>query len=204
MTTPDERTWDYITDSPWVDAVYQVLQDLPHLPERVDVRDWVFPDRMPLDRLRKLLDFLSVPDTAVLSDEFTRRVAKNLFAYFHKNSWLALNRTAEDLQFVYTADWRAGDRDDPQVPATRRTALDICISPSPLLDPDERYIAAVRDWINWVLPYLDGQVRPLDDPSATLRERIVISLCPYGELDLHMDVAGRAVVRLDLPTTKAV
>ena len=204
MTTTAAWTWDDLTHSPWVEAVRQVLEDLPHLPDEVDVRDWVFPDRMPIDRLRKFLDFLQVPDTAPLSDDFTRRVGQNLFSYFQRNSWLAVDRTAEDLQFVYTADWRAGDRDHPEIPSTRRTALDFCITPSPLVEPDERYIAAVANWLRWTLPYLEGEVRTVDDREGTLRPRIKLSLCPTGELDLPMDLAVRAVVRIDLPTTKAV
>lgn len=199
MTTRTTFTWPDLTHSPWVDAVYRVLHDLPEpLDREIDVRDFVFPDRMPIRLLRDVLDFLQVPETSHLSDTFTRRVGENLYAYFQRNSWLAVDRTAADLQFEYIADWRHGDLDNPAVHATRRTALDFCITPSPLVEVNDRYLASVRDWLEWVLPYLEGEVRPTDNViPGELRPRIAVQFCDYGELDLEMQIGADAIVIYD-------
>ena len=352
--------WDSLTDSEWVKAVYEILQELPEpVPDNIDVRDWVFPDRAPVERMRLLLDYLHVPDTQHISDEFTRKVAQNLFSYFQRNSWEAVERTATDLDFSYRYNWRHGDRhgggyksvpnvtfsepdaprasatgtrsndnaitfvveeggelyetppavtvrvftaggndvtsstiranptatvengvvtaitggqfqnifggyqirvevaghpratatatiengavtgydltsgglgyltpptvtvDDPPlgtainpiaiiahgsvisledgigIPDGRRTAIDFRVSPSPQINPDERYIRSLRQWLTWVLPYLEGEVNCVDGPEEEMiRPRIQVYLDTFAQLEINMRAGASVLVNV--------
>ena len=197
MTMQTTFRWNNLTESTWVDAVYQVLQNAPPpLDNEIDVRNWVFPDAMPTDRIRLLLDFLRVPDTTRISDEFTRRVGNNLFQYFQRNTWLALNRTAQDLQFNYTYTWRFGDRNDSRVHSTRRTGIDFVISPSPQIFPDERYVQLIGEWLRWIWPYLQGEVYPDDDPDEGLRPRIKVELANFSDLNINVRAGVNSAVAI--------
>lgn len=185
--------WRGLNESPWVDAVYRVVEGRE---VDTDVAAWVNPRTMPISLLREVLDFIGVPDTSRLSDEFTRRVGQNLYTYFHRNSWAAVDRTARDLQFEYFYTWRHGDvADRTGIPTTQRTAIDFCVTPSPLVSVDAAYADAVREWLQWVLPYLDGSVDCVDgDPSEGVRPRVNVDLCTYVEVPLRMRVAGNVTL----------
>ena len=189
--------WRSLAEAAWVKSIYEILQDLPApLDEEIDVRNYTFPDRQPIEKLRELLTRLDVPDTSHIGDEFTRRVGENLFTYLRRNSWLAVDRTAQDLQFEYTFEWRHGDR-NADVPDSRRTAIDFRITPSPQITPDERYVRAVADWLRWVWPYLDGEVDCVDgDPAEGVRPRIKVELASSVDLTINMHIGARAVVHV--------
>lgn len=191
--------WESLTQSISVEAMFAMLYSLPapYDIESWDIRDWTFPDRMPLEQMRNLLDLLNIPSTNHLNQLFTRRVGTNLFTYAQRNSWQAVNRASSDLQFKYTYEWRHGDKDNASIPATRRTAIDFCISPSPLIAPTEAYARDVADWIRWALPYLEGAVDCVDgDTREGSRPRVQVSICSYSEVNLNLDMAFGTVTHI--------
>ena len=184
------NTWDNLTESPWVSAVYAYLESVNI---DTDVAAYNNPSTAPIENVRAVLDFFRVPRTSHLGEAFTRRVASNLFEYFNRNSWAAFERTSTDLQFNYIHQWRHGDVSDSDVPDTRRTAIDICVSPSPLVETNDEYVNALSEWLSWIWPYLEGSVDCVDgDPSEGVRSRIYAYLCSYGEIEIHQPIASVA------------
>lgn len=195
--------WDYLENAEFVAQMrHLVYNPLPPYPERLDVRDWVAPDRMPIEKARDQLDFLQVPETSHLGDVFTRRVINNLFTYMHRNSWSGLTRTEMDLQIKTIFNWRHGDVDNPGVPATRRTAADIWVTPSPIIDLTPLYVQHIATWLRWQFPYLEGEVDCVDgDPDEGVRPRIVVYLSTVTQPEVRIDHAVSYFVPRYVETT---
>ena len=180
------NVWPNISESPWVEAVYAVLQEMPELAgydDPLDVRRFVHPATMPIGNLRRQLDDMQVPSTDFFGDDFTRRVGVNLYEYFEgRDRWSGVDRTAEDLMFEYIPTWKTS--------GGRRVGVDFCITPSPTVMPTTDYVAAVKDWLDWVLPHFEGDIPASNPPEPAIE----VTLCDFAQAPFSLQVAATAVI----------
>lgn len=212
---PIGNTWPSIGESPWVEAVHAVLQEMPELAgydDPIDVTNFVHPLRMPITNLRHQLDEMDVPSTEAFGDVFTRRVGVHLYDYFHgRDRWSGVDRTAEDLQFRYIHSWYTKTDGQQAGVMGQRIGVDFCVTPSPLITFDEdysteQYASDVAEWLRWVLPHFEGEemLPRRDDPSLLEeKERVQVTLCTYVETDLALAAAATAVIYLSADTVLA-
>ena len=187
MTTPNPgHDWDRLGESPWVEAVYRTLLEMPELAgfdDPLDVRTFVRPESMPLANLELELNARGVPATGAIGEEFTRRVGQYLYEYFDgRDKWSGVDRTAEDLDFRWVHTWI--------LESGRRVGIEFCVTPSPLAEPTPDYVAAVRDWLAWVVPHFDGDI-----PSRNPAEKAVqVVFCEYGQPGFSLQAGATALI----------
>ncbi len=188
MVTPNPgHDWDHMSESPWVEAVYEALLAMPELAgfdDPLDVRDFVRAATMPLVHLELELNARGVPATSAFGEIFTRRVGEHLYEYFDgRNKWSGVDRTAQDLQFSWVHTWITNV-------SGRRVGIEFCVTPSPLVEATPEYAQAVRDWLTWVAPYFDGDI-----PGRIPAEKgVQVVFCEYGAPPLALQTEATALI----------
>ena len=61
--------------------------------------------------------------------------------------------------------------------------MEICITPSPLVEPTLEYVAFVEQWVRWTQPYFEDE------------GHLIVDLCRYAQATIHLAVAAFATMQ---------
>lgn len=172
MTT---STWETIDESPAVLAVRTALDNNTFIPNPNDVRMYVTGATMPIENLRQQLLKHQMPSGQFLGPTFERRVFTNRWFYFgNRNRRSGLLQFSRDAQFEFELlDWTAAQ--DGQY-----VGMNLCVTPSPLVDPTTDWLTFVQEWCEWLFPYFEGALQ--------------VVICNNASLDFDVQIGAAAVV----------